>query len=110
MTKLFTPPEGLVGPKKGGYRFEKPYIYVQTRWGKLRYKAMYFSRSQSPAMIQSFKMNDSGYMTSLEHENVFVPAYKNVRLKNGHIKQKRDGFQKLTAWIVYARKRTARTA
>ena len=110
MPRTFEPPEGLVGPKKGGYRFKYPYLYRETRWGKLRYRAMYFSRSQNPSMMQSFRMQDMGYMTFLEQGTVMVPAYKNVRGKNGKIISKRDGFQPLTAWIVYARKITARTA
>lgn len=95
-------PENYVGPKKGSYRFEKPYQYFQTRWGKIRYKAMYFSRSQQPSLGAMFKMQDQGYLTQLEYSAVFVPAYKNVQGK----KPKRDGFEKMGAWVVYGRKMT----
>lgn len=110
MTRTFEVPNGLVGPKKGGYRFETPFKTIQTRWGKLRYKAMYFDKTQDRAIRREFSMQDSGYMTRLEYANVLVPAFKNVREKNGNIKMKRDGWQKISAWVVYARKRTARTA
>lgn len=97
MGYVFEWPKEFQSPRKGGYRFEKPFITQKTRWGKLKYKAMYFSKMQGGCFHGEYALQKAGYLTTIERGNVLVPTYSSTTKKRGPL-------QKLTAWIVYARK------